>query len=162
ALLVMAFGIPTFAQQPAPAPAHPAPAAQAAPATPAPAAAPARTGPTKVKVGVYINDIQAIDLRNHSFVADVYIWFRNPNAAVAPGASFEFMNMFAANDHAQKSPYAKPQAQPDGSTYELYRHAGAFSTKFNVRTYPFDSHDLRIELEDADLTASGLNYVVDE
>lgn len=151
--LALGAGLPALAQ-PTPAPAAPAPAAT-------PSANPA-AGPSKVKVGVYINDIQAIDLRNHSYVADIYIWFRNSDPEITPGASFEFMNMFAPNDHVQKAVYDKPQDQPDGSKYELFRHAGAFSTKFSVRTYPFDSHDLRIEIEDADWTASKLNYVVDE
>jgi hypothetical protein len=157
-MLALGLGLPALAQQPAqPAPAQPAPVA-----APAPAPAPAQDGPTKVKIGIYINDIQSLDLRNHSFVGDVYIWFRNPDPALKPGSTFELMNMFAPDDHVQKAFYDQPQPQPDGSTYELFRHQGPFSAKFNIRTFPFDSHNLTVEIEDQESTAERLIYEVDE
>jgi hypothetical protein len=137
----------------APASAQDTPAASAT----APAA---RTAP--VKVGVYINDIQAIDLRNHAFSADIYVWFRNKDEALQPGSTFEFMNVVNANDHTQTALQKEPIPQPDGSKYELFRHQGLFSTKFSVRTYPFDHQTLKIEIEDQQNTADRQEYVVDE
>jgi hypothetical protein len=32
--------------------------------------------PAEVILGAYINDFQALNLREHSYAADVYIWFR--------------------------------------------------------------------------------------
>ncbi|MDZ4761545.1 MAG: hypothetical protein SGJ21_10775 [Alphaproteobacteria bacterium] len=117
---------------------------------------------TPVSIGVYINDIQAIDLRTHTFVADLYIWFRDADPTITPGASFEFMNVAAPDDHVRTALYDAPQPQPDGSSYELFRHHGPFATKFSVRTYPFDNQELMIEIEDQDYTADRLRYVVDE
>ncbi|MDP3496038.1 MAG: hypothetical protein Q8R82_23245, partial [Hyphomonadaceae bacterium] len=71
--------------------------------------------PAEVKVGMYINDIQSIDLHNYSFVADVYLWFRDTDAQIIPGATFEWMNMFAPDDHVQTDIYPEPVTQPDGS-----------------------------------------------
>lgn len=123
---------------------------------------PAPAGVTEVRIGAYINDIQAIDLRTHSFVADVYIWFRDSDPELEPGKTFELMNKFAPDDHVQTALYDEPQPQPDGSQYELFRHQGPFSAKFSVKTYPFDGHLLAVDIEDAQWTSSRLVYVADE
>jgi hypothetical protein len=67
ALIALGLALPAAAQTPEP-PLRPAPpeVMQSAP-----------EGPAEVKIGLYINDIQAIDLHNYSFVADVYVWFRD-------------------------------------------------------------------------------------
>ena len=131
AALVLLAGLQAMAQQPAPA-APPASEQVAVPAAPA--------GKAEVKVGVYINDIQSIDLHSYSYVADIYIWFRDSDPALVPGASFEWMNMFAPDDHVQTAIYDEPQPQPDGSQYQVFRHQGPFAAKFSVKTYPFDAH----------------------
>lgn len=149
--------LPGWAQQPPPPATLPAvaePAAATNPATPQP-------GRAEVKIGVYINDIQSIDLHSYSFVADIYIWFRDSDPALVPGQSFEWMNMFAPDDHVQTAIYPEPQPQPDGSRYEVFRHQGPFAAKFSIGTYPFDRHDLTIEIEDQEWDANSLVYSVD-
>ncbi|MDX2289760.1 MAG: hypothetical protein NW217_13170 [Hyphomicrobiaceae bacterium] len=117
--------------------------------------------PTRITIGAYVNDIQAIDLRSHSYVIDLYVWFRWTKTDLDPGKTFEFMNMFNPNDHTRTRIYDEPVAQPDGSKYLLYRHQGAFSTKFPVGRYPFDSQVLQVAIEDADMGSDELRYVVD-
>lgn len=123
--------------------------------------APAPAGKAEVKIGLYVNDIQSIDLHNYSFVADVYVWFRDSDTAIVPGQSFEWMNMFAPDDHVQTAIYDTPQPQPDGSLYQVFRHQGPFAAKFSVKTYPFDAHELKIEIEDQEWNADRLVYVAD-
>ncbi len=118
--------------------------------------------PAEVKVGMYINDIQSIDLHNYSFVADVYLWFRDTDQQIIPGATFEWMNMFAPDDHVQTDIYPEPVTQPDGAQYQVFRHQGPFAAKFSVKTYPFDAHNLTIEIEDQEWNASRLVYSVDQ
>lgn len=142
-----------------------APAALAQPPVeaPTPVAAPAApSGPAEVKVGMYINDIQSIDLHSYSFVADVYVWFRDKDAQIIPGKSFEWMNMFAPDDHVQTDIDPEPVPQSDGSAYQVFRHQGPFAAKFSVKTYPFDAHNLTIEIEDQEFAASRLLYSVDQ
>lgn len=134
-----------------------APAAQPAATVPA-----APAGKAEVKIGMYINDIQSIDLHGYSFVADVYVWFRDKDPQIDPGATFEWMNMFAPDDHVQTATYDKPQPQPDGSEYEVFRHQGPFAAKFSVKTFPFDAHNLTIEIEDKAWDSTRLVYVPDE
>ncbi len=133
--------------------------------TPAPVAAPAPVapaGPAEVKVGLYINDIQSIDLHNYSFVADVYLWFRDKDPELVPGKSFEWMNMFAPDDHVQTDIDPEPVPQSDGSAYQVFRHQGPFAAKFSVKTYPFDAHTLTIEIEDQEWDTSRLIYSADQ
>ncbi len=118
-------------------------------------------GKAEAKIGLYINDIQSIDLQSYSYVADVYVWFRDNDPAIVPGQSFEWMNMFAPDDHVQTAIYPEPQPQPDGSDYQVFRHQGPFAAKFSIGTYPFDKHELTIEIEDQEWDANRLVYSVD-
>lgn len=126
-----------------------------------PAAAQEETEPTKITVGMYINDIQAIDLRTHSYGVDFYLWFRWSDAEIDPSEGFELMNMFDPEGHVGEPLYDEPQPQPDGSLYQLYRHQGLFSSKFDVSKYPFDTQELRVAVEDAEEGSETLQYVAD-
>ncbi len=154
-VLALCFAPAALAQPPAE---PPVPIEQPA----APTAAPVRSGPAEVKVGIYINDIQSIDLHAYSFVADVYLWFRDKDAEIVPGKSFEWMNMFAPDDHVQTDIDPEPVPQSDGSAYQVFRHQGPFAAKFSVKTYPFDAHNLTIEIEDQEWAADRLVYSVDQ
>src|SRR5215510_3222269 len=157
-MAVLGLSVSAYAQTPAPA------AAQAPVAAPAPTETPTQTpaGPAQVKIGLYINDIQSIDLHNYSFVADVYVWFRDSDPTIVPGSTFEWMNMFAPDDHVQTTIYETPVSQPDGSEYQVFRHQGPFAAKFSVKTFPFDDHKLTIEIEDREFDAGRVVYVADE
>jgi hypothetical protein len=127
-------------------------------------ARPARAEPAKVQVGAYINDIQTLDLRTHSYVMDLYVWFRwtDPSLAPPPSDTFELMNRFDPEYDARPEPdYAAPLDQPDGAKYQVFRYQGAFSTKLDIRRYPFDAHVLSVSLEDKGRTAQDLVYVAD-
>ncbi len=126
-------------------------------------AAPAAwAAPRQVIVGAYINDIQSVDLRSDSHVSDFYIWFRWKTPEADASKTVEFMNMMLPDDHVNQSLYDPPKAQPDGSRYAVFHHNGAFSSKFPLRDYPFDTQMLRIELEDMVSGAKDLTFVPDK
>ena len=112
----------------------------------------------KITAGIYINDIQSIDLRSHSYVVDFFLWFRWRDPDFDPLQSYEIMNTFEPDAHVEIPLYDAPQAQPDGSFYTIVRRQGAFSTKFNVTNYPFDRQKLAIHLEDTELTSRELVF----
>jgi Neurotransmitter-gated ion-channel transmembrane region len=125
------------------------PPATAEPAAPPAATAPATpAGPTAVTVGVYINDIQQLDLQSHSYVMDFYVWFRWKNPDINPQASLEFMNPFQLWGHVSTPLYEKPQDLPDGSQYTAIRYQGQFNSKLPLEKYPFDRQNLVLEFED--------------
>ncbi len=160
---VLFFSSPALAQQAATQqPIAQEPVAVAVPVEATPASTSEPAGKAEVKLGMYINDIQQIDLHDYSFVADVYVWFRDTDAQIVPGTTFEWMNMFAPDDHVQTDIYEEPVNQPDGAQYQVFRHQGPFSAKFSVKNYPFDAHNLTIEIEDREWNASRLVYAVDQ
>jgi hypothetical protein len=115
--------------------------------------------PERIVVGAYINDIQSIDLRADSHVVDFYIWFRWRDGTADATKTIEFMNMVAPDDHVSTKLWDPPKPQPDGSTYTVIRHQGAFSSKFPLRDYPFDTQYLTVELEDSQRGAAQLVFV---
>lgn len=145
ALLLLQLGASARAQEPA--------------AAAAPAEAENFDDPVRVTIGAYVNDIQAIDLRTHSYVIDLYVWMRWKAEGFHAGKNFEFMNTFDPEAHVQADIYGEPDLQPDGSYYVLYRRQGAFSNKFPLGQYPFDKQLLKVDMEDADLSVDQLRYV---
>ena len=138
------------------------------PLTP-PAPARADAGPDKVTVGVFINDIQDIDLANDSFTADFYLWFRWKGPNVDPTDSIEPMNSNAMQNTTTsqtggvtgKALYPAPLDMPDGSKYMAFRYQGVFSRKMNLEKYPFDVQNLVILFEDQNEDTRQLEFVPD-
>ncbi len=136
------------------------PAAAATSQSPAAEAAP--SAPSDVHVGVFINDINSIDLRNYSFVMDFYVWFRWSDPNLDPAATFEIMNLGDPDYQNRGEVYRDAELQPDGRYYQVLRYQGAFLTKFPIEDYPFDTQVLQLHMEDSESNAEALRYVVDE
>jgi hypothetical protein len=103
----------------------------------------------EIVLGAFVNDIQELDFRTHSYAVDLYIWFRWRNKDLNPVKSMEFMNRVAPDDHVRDLIYDEPKQLPDGSYYAVLRNQGRFSSKLRLENYPFDRQELRVELEDA-------------
>ena len=115
-----------------------------------------------VKVGIFLNDVQSIDLLVNNYMMDFYIWMRWKNPNIDPASSFEFMN------HSEswatiitKSP-EKPELLPNGEMYQLLHIQGRMSQKMDLRAFPFDRQNLTILIEDSSLDARGLVYMPEE
>ncbi len=154
AMMIFAACAPSSAQDQA------APAATAPEATAPQAATPA--GATEVTIGVYVNDIQQLDLQNHSYVMDFYVWFRWKNPDINPQATLEFMNPFQLWGHINTPLYEAPQDLPDGTKYTAIRYQGQFNSKLPLEKYPFDQQKLVIEFEDNAAGVTALKYVPDK
>ena len=125
------------------------------------AAASASAKPRTVVVGAYLHDVQNLDVKTHSFAADVYFWFKWRDAGWDPAASVEFINPNELWGHARSLAFPKPKRLPDGSSYQVLRVQGRFSKKLDLADYPFDKQTLAIELEDARAEADELVFAAD-
>ena len=154
---LFALAVPAFAQDAA------APAAAtdpvAAPAVEAIPAAP--SGPNEVTVGVYVNDIQQLDLQTHSYAMDFYVWLRWENPDINPAAKLEYMNPFQLWGHIPTPLYEEPQSLPDGSKYMAIRYQGQFNSKLPLEKYPFDTQNLIVQFEDSSSGATKQIFVPD-
>ncbi len=110
-------------------------------------------GPQKTYVGIYINDVYELDLKQSTYVVDFYIWFRW-KGDIDP-TEFEFMN---GELDLKEHPYRQAD---NGVNYVSYHCRGTFHIVFDFRRYPLDSHQLILELEDGVHDVNELYYVVD-
>jgi Neurotransmitter-gated ion-channel transmembrane region len=119
------------------------------------------TGPDEVVVGVYINDIQQLDLQTHSYAMDFYVWLRWKNPDINPAATLEYMNPFQLWGHIPTPLFEEPKNLPDGSKYMAIRYQGQFNSKLPLEKYPFDNQSLVVEFEDNSVGASRQIFVAD-
>jgi hypothetical protein len=109
--------------------------------------------PVHVQAGVWIINVQKIDLEASTYRLDFYLWFIfNPAQINANEVSqFEFAN-------------GQPTIRQIEATdsYLEYRVTGDFLKSFDFSMYPFESHDLSIELEHTDLSNDSIVYDIDQ
>jgi hypothetical protein len=115
-----------------------------------------------VKVGIYLNDVQNIDMHANNYLLDFYMWFKWKDPESDPTASFEFMNHAESWATINTKPTEKPELLPDGQMYQVMHIQGRMSEKMNLRAYPFDHQNLTILMEDAAKDVKGLKYEIEE
>jgi len=126
------------------------------------AAGPATAAPTRVYTGVYVTNVQDVNLNTNSFVADFYVWFRWKGAKdLDPAASLEFMNQSEAWGTIKTDLNATPERRPDGSWYSLTRYQSRFNTDFPLQAYPFSTQYLVVEMESGRSDVRRLVFVAD-
>lgn len=128
-------------------------------ATPTPGPQPT---PEQVTAGVYVQNVQAVDLSTNSFSADFYIWLRWRNPDIDAPAGVEVQNVFENWALTKTEVYPEPRKQPDGSLVWLGRYQGNFNSPLSVSDYPFQNQTLRFVFEEAILNVEQLVYVPDK
>ena len=101
--------------------------------------------PTRMTVGVYVNHIYGVDIKNGSFNADFYVWFRwKGNDALKPLDSFELANgRVTSKSGVQKKVI-------DGENYASCRVLATVQKFWDLRRFPLDDHTLELVLEDSE------------
>jgi len=118
--------------------------------------------PDKVTVGMYILDIQGIDLQLHRYQIDFYVWFRWTNPDIDPGRTFEFMNG-SEQWGITRTPFDDEPIRLEDGTYYYREHVQSmFNTNMPLEDYPYDRLTLEIIMEDVDATSDELIYVLDD
>lgn len=107
-------------------------------------------GPTTVKVGIYVLNIGKLDTSTGAFTIDFYLSFSSDEPG-DPG-NFEFTNGRATS--IDKS--------VDEPTEKFYRIQASLASNLNMSRYPFDRHNLTVELEDKEQTIRTQVYEVSQ
>jgi hypothetical protein len=94
--------------------------------------------PIHVKVGVWLNNVEKVDLSGNSYRLDFYLWFSFDPSQISLDdvRHFEFINGSPTKTEIDSS-----------SSYLEYRVKGDFITSFDFSQYPFESHMLPVQLE---------------
>jgi len=104
--------------------------------------------PTVVKVGVYVLNVGKLDVSTGAFTIDFYLSL-SCDTPCEPGG-FEFANGRATS-------IDKSVDEPDE---KFYRVQAALVSNLNLSKYPFDEHDLHIQIEDKIQTSKTQVYQV--
>jgi hypothetical protein len=119
----------------------------------------AQARPEQVVVGAYVNKIQDIDFRNSRYSIDFYLWFRwkaeGRLADFKPLESFEIIN---GKVDTRSSVVEKKIGD---ISYAAVRVSATMSETWKLARFPFDSHSLRINIEDSSFTADDIVFLAD-
>ncbi len=118
--------------------------------------------PVGIVVGAYVNDIQTLNLREHSYAMDLYIWFRWSGLDFDPAETIEMTNPNELWGHVSEPQYETPIKLPSGEMYQVLRIQGRFSHKFFFNNYPYDRQMLVAEFEDSIHEVNRLRFTADE
>jgi hypothetical protein len=111
--------------------------------------------PGQVYIGVYVNQIYDISLRDNKFSVDFYIWFRWKSDSIDPLESFEVVNGRVESIDGLYEDIIK------GYNYASCRVVATITKFWDVTDFPLDDHILTIEIEDTDNENFKLQYIAD-
>lgn len=124
-------------------------------------ALPTRAQPDSVWTGMHLMNIYNIDINEHTFYADFYVWFKWKNAELDP-TKIEFVNAVEKWGFTNNLIYEEePLRLPDSTLYNAVRIEGRFYHPFDLLRFPLDEHRLDIYMEHISLTKEALVFVPD-
>lgn len=114
-------------------------------------------GTGEVKVGAYILNFKNLNIANGTCTIDFYFWLLWSDPDINP-LNFEVVN--ASID--SKDLVTEETAEVDGRSFKwfTYRIVATTSNDFNFKNYPLDRQKVSIQIEDKELDASRLRYVI--
>jgi len=117
--------------------------------------------PQQVKTGVYLMNLYDLNMDEHSFYADFYIWFKW-KGRIDP-TNIEFVNAIEkwSMDKATFDGDSTPVSLKTGEKYKMFRIEGRFFHSFSLNRFPLDQHQLDIQIENPEFPADSLLYVAD-
>lgn len=119
----------------------------------APAAAPR---PVKAVVGVWVDRITSMSLRENHFDVDFYVWFRWTG-----DASFDPLKSFDLANGSISSRANEVREEHEGYHYASCRVTAEVTQFFDVSRFPLDDHVLRLDIEDTEKEADFVEYEPD-
>lgn len=114
----------------------------------------------EVTVGIYLQNVNDIDVKASAFMMDFYLWFLW-RGEVDPTETFEFTNLLDSWSMTRQPVFAQPQILPDGRRYQVIHVQGKFNRKFDLSQFPLDNQRLVIEIEDSRFQSRELRYIAD-
>jgi hypothetical protein len=111
--------------------------------------------PVDVRVGLYVDRIVEISVKETGWTVDFYLWFNWASDAIHPGENFQIVEGDIESKELLK------ETVENGNHYALYRVTARITKFFDVSRFPCDDHLLTISLEDQGLQSYQLRYIPD-
>jgi hypothetical protein len=117
--------------------------------------------PQQVRTGIYLANLYGMNMEEHSFYADFYIWFKW-RGDIDP-TNIEFVNAIEkwSMNNATFDGDSTPVVLKDGTKYKIYRIEARFFHAFSLNRFPLDRHTLDIQIENPEYPIEELIYVPD-
>ncbi|MFN0034775.1 MAG: hypothetical protein ACKVUS_06905 [Saprospiraceae bacterium] len=117
--------------------------------------------PQEARVGFYLMNLYGLNMDEHSFYADFYVWFKW-RGDIDP-TNIEFVNSIEkwSMDNAAFDGDSTPVLLKDGTKYKIFRKEGRFFHSFALNRFPLDCHTLDIQIENPEHPAELLIYLPD-
>lgn len=116
--------------------------------------------PQPVYVGVYLNKVVGLDLKQNTYWMDFYVWFRW-QGKLDPTATFELMNTHEKWGGTSVSESEGPRKLAGGWNYQEFHIEQEFYSPFRFNDYPLDQQTLKINIEDKSHISKVLAYKPD-
>lgn len=124
--------------------------------TPADLALPENADPALVDVGLYVDRISELSIKDVSWTVDFYLWFRWKGEAVRLADDFQVVDGWIESKE-------KEEDRTDGDQhYERYRIVAKITKSFDVSQFPRDEHLLTISIESPKYQRHELLFVPDQ
>ena len=104
--------------------------------------------PERVTVGAHLRNIEVINLEENSYSASFILW-ATWKGERDPTKGLRFVNLLEAWALTMIPVYEEPLLLPDGRKYQRFVGEGRFFHKFELASFPLDSQEVVLELEDA-------------
>ena len=121
----------------------------------------AQAKPEQVRTGIYLANLYGLNMEEHSFYADFYIWFKW-RGDIDP-TNIEFVNAIEkwSMNNATFDGDSTPVLLQDGTKYKIFRIEARFFHPFSLNRFPLDQHQLDIQIENPEYPIETLIYVPD-
>ncbi len=111
--------------------------------------------PVPVNIGLYLDRIAELSIKDSSWTADFFLWFRWQGDDIHPGENFQIVDGWVESKEKQDS-------YVDGDMhYELYRVVAKITKLFDVTRFPLDNHVLVINIECPEYQRGEMIFVPD-
>lgn len=111
--------------------------------------------PVDVRVGIYVDRIVEISVKDTGWTVDFYIWFNWVGHDIHPGENFQVV------EGAIESKEKLKETVNGDVHYALYRVTARVTKFFDVSRFPCDDHLLTLSIEDQGLQSYQLRYIPD-
>jgi hypothetical protein len=122
---------------------------------------PLQAKPEQVRTGIYLANLYGLNMEEHSFYADFYIWFKW-RGEIDP-TNIEFVNAIEkwSMNNATFDGDSTPVVLKDGTKYKIFRIEARFFHSFSLNRFPLDVHSLDIQIENPEYPIEQLVYLPD-
>jgi hypothetical protein len=114
-----------------------------------------KSRPTTVDVGIFLNSVPSVALKERKFQVDFNIWFR------WEGNGVEAIDAFSIEDGQIDVKEELTKKKVDGVNYSLYKVLATIHNNFDLAKYPLDDHALHIRIKNPRLGSGEIVYRAD-